>query len=177
MDLLAIQLGRARVPGYVLAFAAWLALLAVLFHALRSYLVGFFMMPLAGVAEAALSMLGMPASLGDPYASAGFVLLSIGSIVYRVTFECTGIFALLLCSASILAFPVPLTKRLQGLLMAGPAFVAYSALRLIIMGVVAYLSPEHIDLFHLYVMVVANVGFVLALWLYWLRTTVDAEAS
>ncbi len=171
MDLLTAQLSRTRVPRYVLAFAAWLGLLAALFHVVRSQLVTFFMMPLASLAEAGLRVLGLPASLGDPFADAGFCLLTIGPVVYRVTFECTGIFALLLCSASVLAFPVPLSRRLQGLLMVLPAFVAYAALRLIIMGVVAHVSPAHIELFHLYVMVVANVGFVLALWLYWLRST------
>jgi len=177
MDLLTAHLGRTRVPRYVLAFGVWLALFAVMFHATRPFWVSFFMMPLAGIAEAGLSTLGLPANLGDPYASAGFCLLSVGTVVYRVTFECTGIFALFLCSASILAFPVTARARLQGLLLTIPAFVAYAALRLIIMGVVAHVSPSHIDLFHLYVMVVANVGFVLALWLYWLQKTVETETA
>jgi hypothetical protein len=48
-------------------------------------------------------------------------------------------------------------------------------MRLIILGLVAHWSPQHIDLFHLYIMVVANVGFVLALWLYWLQSAVEAR--
>jgi exosortase/archaeosortase family protein len=154
---------------FVASFIAWLTGFAVLFETGRAAWVHLYMVPLTRVTQVGLGLFGLPAKLVMPDAGAGFCLLQVGQFVYQVTFECTGIFALFLCAASILAFPVSVSSRLQGLLVVIPAFISYSVMRLIVLGLVAHWSPSHIDLFHLYIMVVANVGFVLAMWLYWLR--------
>ena len=124
MEQLLVHVERGRVPRYILAFGACLGLQAVVFHATRSLWVHIFMLPLTGIAQVCLSALGLSAEVGGVNASEGICLLSVGHIVYRVTFECTGIFALFLCTASILAFPVALTARLKGLLLVVPAFCA-----------------------------------------------------
>lgn len=160
---------------FVASFVAWLAGFAIVFELSRSLWVHLYMLPLTRLARLALGLFGLPAQLVEPEAAAGYCLLQVEEVIYRVTFECTGIFALFLCLACILAFPTRNEARWHGLLLAIPAFVAYSALRLVILGLVAHWSPGHIDLFHLYVMVVANVGFVLSLWLYWLRTAVEVR--
>ena len=40
------------------------------------------------------------------------------------------------------------------------------------MGLVARFAPAQIELFHIYVMVLVNIGFVLLLWMYWVREVV-----
>ena len=166
--------GRSTVR-FVASFIGWLAGFAVVFELSRTLWVHVYMLPLTHLARLALGLLGLPAQVVEPTATAVFCLLQVEDIVYRVTFECTGIFALFLCLACILAFPTRGLVRFQGLLLVIPAFAAYSALRLVVLGLVAHWSPAHIDLFHLYVMVVANIGFVLGLWLYWLNTGVETD--
>jgi len=73
-----------------------------------------------------------------------------------------------MCLAAVLAFPARGRERLRGVLIVLPAFFCYSVARMVILGLVAGIAPAHIELFHLYVMVLVNVGFVVALWLYWL---------
>ena len=107
----------------------------------------------------------------------GYCELSLANVAYQVTFECTGIFALFMCVASVLAFPTTVSRRVKGLLLVVPAFACYSTMRLVILGLVAHFTPQHIHLVHLYVMVLVNIGFVLTLWLYWVREVAIVRPS
>ena len=98
--------------------------------------------------------------------------LAVDDVVYQVTFECTGIFALFMCLAAVLAYPASFSSKTRGIALVVPAFVLYSVARLCIMGMVAHFAPTQIELFHVYVMVLVNIGFVLLLWLYWVREVV-----
>jgi exosortase/archaeosortase family protein len=169
-----MQAQRTGAIRFVAGFILWLAVLAVVFDLTRSWWVTGYMRPVTAAAAGGLRWLGQPASLAQVDYVDGVCLLAVEEVVYRVTFECTGIFALFLVTASILAFPARISERVNGVLMAVPAFTAYSILRMVVLGLVAHFSPHHIELFHLYVMVVANVGFAVALWLYW---TQDLDMS
>lgn len=168
--------GRHQVPRYLLTFIAWLGVLALQFAWTRPVWVDVFMLPVTAAAELGLQMLGLPAQMGQPRPEEGVCTLAVGPVLYLVNFECTGIFALFLCLASILAFPASWRARAEGVAFVLPAFLAYASLRIIVLGLVAHLAPSHIELFHLYVMVVANVGFVLALWLSWLHRCAGVRA-
>ena len=163
------QSGRG-VPRYLLLFAVWLGGLAALFVWTRPVWVHLFMVPMTAAAELVLRGLGLQAQLGAPDVVQGICILTVAGIAYIVTFECTGLFALLMCLAAVLAFPARWGMRGRGILMVVPAFFVYASLRIVVLGLVAHFTPQHIELFHLYVMVVANLGFVLALWLSWLQT-------
>jgi exosortase/archaeosortase family protein len=169
VDLTLPLSGRRQLSTYLLWFCLWIAGLALVFQWTRPLWVHAYMAPLTLVAETVLRGLGLQAAMGGPYVQEGLCTLAVSGVVYRVTFECTGLFALCMCIASILAFPTAPGARLRGLLFVVPAFAAYAALRIVVLGLVAHLSPAHIELFHLYVMVVANVGVVAALWFAWLR--------
>lgn len=162
---------------FVAAFAGWLGAFALLFEGGTTLWVRWYMVPLTRLAQGALALFGLPARLVEPVAGDPFCLLQVEQVIYRVTFECTGIFALFLCLASILAFPASWSARRRGVLLVVPAFIVYSTVRLVVLGLVAHWSPAQIDLFHLYVMVVANVGFVLTLWLYWLHHAAQMRLS
>ncbi|MFH1569622.1 MAG: hypothetical protein ABIL09_16620 [Gemmatimonadota bacterium] len=170
--------GRIRQAGprFYALFALWLGAFALAFEAARAALVHAFMYPAVVCTAVALQAMGIPAALGDLQVSAGTCLLAVGDVVYRVTFECTGIFALFMCLSAILAFPARRRQRAQGVLAALPAFFCYSVARMVVLGIVARVAPEQIQLFHLYVMVLVNLGFVLALWLYWLSRAVPEAA-
>ena len=63
-------------------------------------------------------------------------------------------------------------SKIKGISLVVPSFLAYSTLRLVVMGLVARFIPDQIELFHVYIMVLVNIGFVLLLWLYWVREIV-----
>ena len=150
-------------------FAGWLGGMALVFELLRAHLVDFYMYPVSFVAAWLLQGLGIDARLGQTLLAAGVCQLAVRDIVYLVTFECTGIFALFMCLAAVLAYPASPCDKLKGVALVVPAFVVYSTLRLTIMGLVARFVPAHIELFHVYIMVLVNIGFVLLLWMYWVR--------
>ena len=157
---------------FCLLFAAWLVAMALGFEWLRPYLVHVYMHPLSYAAVWLLEVLGMDARLGLLHLSAGMCELAVDDVVYQVTFECTGIFALFMCLAAVLAYPASFSSKTRGIALVVPAFVLYSVARLCIMGMVAHFAPTQIELFHVYVMVLVNIGFVLLLWLYWVREVV-----
>jgi len=157
---------------FCLLFVAWLGVMAVGFAWMRTYLAHLYMYPLSYAASVLLKVLGIQARLGALQLPVGVCELAVDDVVYQVTFECTGIFALFMCLASVLAYPASISCKTKGVAMVVPAFTLYSAVRLVIMGMVAHFAPTQIELFHIYVMVLVNIGFVLLLWLYWVREIV-----
>jgi exosortase/archaeosortase family protein len=156
-------------------FVVWLGGLALLFELLRMPLVDFYMYPISYAAAWLLTGLGIDARLGEALLATGVCQLAVRDIVYLVTFECTGIFALFMCLAAVLAYPASLADKAKGVALVLPAFIVYSTLRLTIMGLVARFVPAQIELFHVYIMVLVNIGFVLFLWMYWVREVVVVE--
>ena len=155
---------------FVATFALLLGCMAVLFENWRAPWVDLFMYPVTYGAVSVLNALGIQAELSRLDQVGGACQLVLENVVYLVTFECTGIFALFICLASVLAFPVGPIHRVKGFGLVVPAFACYSVTRLVTLGLVAHFAPGYIHLFHVYVMVLVNVGFVLTLWLYWVRT-------
>ncbi|MEE3257914.1 MAG: hypothetical protein VX293_01770 [Candidatus Latescibacterota bacterium] len=96
-------------------------------------------------------------------------------MVYRIIHECTGIFALLIFLSLVFAYPTSFYHKMQGVLLGLPSFYLYSALRLVILGVIAHFEPDLVELFHQYMMVLVNLGFLLFLWLNWIDQVVHRE--
>jgi len=71
--------------------------------------------------------------------------------------------------AALGAYPASLGHKVYGALLSMPAFFAYGALRLVILGAIANSIPDLLRFFHLYFMVVLNLGFVMMLWITWIR--------
>lgn len=128
----------------------------------------FYMLPVSYAATACLQLLTVEAALDTASLPDGFCELILSRIVYRVTFDCTGIFALLSYVALTCAFPASGGQRLSGLVLGIPAVAAFSVLRIVILGVVAAIQPRWIEVFHVYVMELATLGFMLFTWMYWL---------
>ena len=111
------------------------------------------------------------------------VLLTDASMIARYSteaFDAVGnaglmYVTLFMCLAAVLAYPASLVDKVKGVVLVLPAFIVYSTLRLTIMGLVARFAPAQIELFHVYIMVLVNIGFVLLLWMYWVREVVAIE--
>ena len=79
-----------------------------------------------------------------------------------------------------MAYPASLPQKGLGLLLGSVAFFLYSSIRLVLMGVVGQLMPQWLQVSHLWLMVLINVGVAACLWLCWVdrgrvRVRVRAE--
>ena len=133
------------------------------------------MYPVSYLAAALLNALGIAAELHTSALVAGFCDLVLGGVVYRIIHECTGIFALLIFLSQVFAYPTFFYHKMQGVLLGLPSFYLYSVLRLVILGVIAHFEPDLVELFHQYMMVLVNLGFLLFLWLNWIDQVVHRE--
>ena len=128
-----------------------------------------YMLPVAKTATFLLNLLAIPAELNTAPLAQGYCELGFNKIIYRVTFDCTGLFALLVFLALTAAYPTAVRKKGSALLIGVPAVFAFSVLRVAFLGIVAYLNPKWIELFHVYVMELATIGFMLFVWKYWIN--------
>ena len=149
-------------------FAAGLAGLGGLFEGVPSLFQQLYMLPVSHLSTAFLQILSIDAILDTSRLSDGFCELAVSRIVYRVTFDCTGIFAVLAFAALTLAFPATIRQKAAGLALGLPAIFAFSVVRITVLGLVAGLEPAWIEVFHVYVMELATLGFMLFTWMYWL---------
>ncbi|MFC1526479.1 hypothetical protein ACFL6X_06690 [Candidatus Latescibacterota bacterium] len=169
MSLLALYSRLRQGLGFCALFALYLAGLALIFDRLESVFGTLYLYPVSWAAAFLLDLVGVPVQLDSGPLAAGFCVLEMEAIVFHVTFECTGVFALLIYFAAVLAYPASVGSRAWGLLAGGPAFFAYSVARLLVLGVVARLAPDWTQFFHLYLLVFMNVGFMLFAWSSWVN--------
>jgi exosortase/archaeosortase family protein len=162
---------------FVALFVAYLALLGALFESVPALFQHLYMLPVAHLATALLQGLTLEAVLDTTQLANGFCELALSRIVYRVTFDCTGIFAVLVYTALTLAYPADARRRASGLALGLPAIFAFSVLRIFVLGIVAHLEPAWIELFHVYVMELATLGFMLFAWKYWLEQVRRARTT
>ncbi|MFH1568200.1 MAG: hypothetical protein ABIL09_09400, partial [Gemmatimonadota bacterium] len=107
---------------------------------------------------------GVAAALDTSPLPAGYCVLSMERSLFHVTWECTGIFALFVYLAAVLAHPAPAARRARAALLGVPALFAYGVARLVALGLIGHLAPAWTHFCHVYLLVFMNVGFVLYLW-------------
>jgi len=146
-------------------FLGWVAFFFVLLHFCQVFVAKFYVSPMSYAASFLLRGIGIQSDI-VPKIGDGICTLVLGGYSYIITQECTGLFTCALYVSLVLAYPVSLRKRLLGLLLA-PAFFVFGTLRIVIMGIVAVTDPSRIEVFHVYVMAIANLGFALYVWLFW----------
>lgn len=164
-QILRTQRPRLR---FGLLFALCLGLMALCFWQWQSVFARGFMYPVSAAAVWALNLIGVSVRLDASSLSLGFCLLTMEKVSFRVIFECTGLFALFILLAAIFAYPASLRQKGWGTLLGIAAFFLYGSARLVLLGVVGHLAPGWLPLFHLYLMVLLNLGFMVFLWLYWI---------
>lgn len=158
-----------RSGRFLLLFAASVGLLALAFSHWQPLFDVAYLYPVSWTAATLLDLLGIGARLDASSLSVGFCLLIFDEITFRVIHECTGLFACLIFLAALCAYPASVRQKLLGLLLGLPAFFVYSALRLVVLGLVAHFQPDWIRFFHLYLMVLLNVGFMVFVWAAWVE--------
>ena len=108
---------------------------------------------------------------------AGAYILPLGQVTYVITQGCTGLFTSTLLIIGVLTYPTDVKQKLIGLLLCIPAFFIFGVLRVVIMGVVAVTYVSHVEIFHVYVMAIANLGFAVYVWLFWYNNVVKSTQT
>jgi len=160
---------------FCLLFALVLGGLVLVFEQWQVPFGWVYMYPVAVTATFVLNLLTIPAELNTAHLPQGYCELGFTEIVYRVTFDCTGLFALFVFLALTAAYPTSGPKKGSALLLGVPAIFVFGSLRMVSLGVVAHLNADWIELFHVYVMELATLGFMLYVWKYWINEIVHAE--
>ncbi len=153
---------------FMALFAAALAGLGIVFESVPSLFQQLYMLPVSHLSTAFLQILSVEAFLDTTHLTDGFCELLVSQILYRITFDCTGIFAVLAFISLTLAYPATSRHKIAGIALGLPAIFVFSVLRITILGLVAHVEPAWIELFHVYVMELATLGFMLFTWTYWL---------
>jgi len=165
-DLLRANGSRLRF-GFL--FAAILALMMVAFPWVEDEVTRWYLQPMSAATAAVLNTAGIDTRLDVGSAALNSCLLTMPRATFRIILECTGVFSAFILLAAMLATPSGWGRKLKGVLAVFPACFAYGALRLVVLGVIGYHLPHAIQFFHLWLMVLANLAFVLIFWHYWSR--------
>jgi len=161
---------------FCVGFGAILCLFAAVFYSGRLLFAAYYIRPMAHITSFLLNLVGIESHVDTAGLTLGFCDLVLNQIAYRVKHECTGFFSSSIFVSAVLAFPVPWRHKLFGVLMGFSAFYVFGVLRIVMMSIVAVLSPAHIQLFHVYIMVIVSSGFAVALWVFWIGKAHEAPA-
>ena len=169
-----IQKGMKKIPGYSVGmfigtFVGILVLMTITFDFLAFIYRPVLLVPISYSGYGILKILGAPLSFTGPLGIPGFCEYRLPHYTLVVTFGCTGIYALFILLAGIIAFPKSLKIKLMGILLAVPSFYVYSILRLVIIGAVGNWFPDWIDFVHSYLMEIINIAFVMSIFVLWIR--------
>ena len=170
----AFRRNRASVK-FALAFAGYLAALALIFEVLDGAFARFYLKPTCIATSFLLEFLGVEAEIRFENLSDGFCDFLFGKEAYRITYSCTGIFTCLIFVAGVLAYPSSASQKLRGLAVGIPAFLLFGIARLTLMGFIAAVEPDYISPFHRYIMVMVGAGVALFLWMWWVEKVAKLE--
>ena len=156
-------------PGFAVLFVTCLGLLSLGFSYGESALRRLYLYPVSLSAAALLDLLGIQTTLDTASMAEGFCALVMEGVVFQVTQECAGIFALFIYLAAVCAYPASTSHKVRGALWGIPLFFAYATCRLALLGLIAQAIPAWLQFFHVYLLVILNMGFTMFLWATWVR--------
>ena len=155
--------------SFLMRFVSCVGAFVVLFHLLPAPFARLYLLPISWLAAAVLNALGLQASIDTAGLVGGFCMLETEFTMLRVEFECTGLFSLFVYLGAVVAYPASFGRRAIGVAVGLPAFIAYSVSRLTVIGIIDHLAPWWLNWFHIYLMVLLNLGFFLFLWSVWVN--------
>jgi len=100
-------------------------------------------------------------------------VLSLGTMDLEIIPECTGIFAIMIIAASILAYPTEIKKKAIGILFVVPLILFLNVARLLFL---VYIGKYHVDLFdfaHSFFWQGSFIIFIIFAWFLWIEFVVN----
>ncbi|MEE2657242.1 MAG: hypothetical protein VX733_01980 [Candidatus Latescibacterota bacterium] len=162
---------------FCLLFCLGLAGLMWIFVSCEAWFGSYYLWPISWTAASLIDLFDVSVLVYAPPDQESLCILEIGRVVFHVEYQCSGISAFFIYLAALFAYPAKSGHKVRGALIGIPAFFAYGALRLVILGAIAITIPDLLRFFHLYFMVILNLGFVMMLWADWIRKIVEPIAE
>ncbi len=101
------------------------------------------------------------------------VLISLGNMDIEIIHECTGIFALMIISSSILAYPTEMKKKAIGLAVVIPLILGLNLIRLLVLVYIGMFHTDLFDLVHSYLWQGTFLIFIILAWFLWIELVVQ----
>ena len=88
------------------------------------------------------------------------------AVTYRfeIIYECTGVYAWIVYSAAVLAFPTAVKNRFLGFALGIPALYIVNLFRFICLGIIGAFWPSAFEFAHAYLWQVIIIGFVILMF-------------
>jgi archaeosortase B (VPXXXP-CTERM-specific) len=104
-------------------------------------------------------------------------MIFLDDFAVRIIGECTGIFEMVIFTASVMAFPTSWKKKGLGLLIGIPAIYVFNLLRIACLLVVGRYFNSMFDFFHLYFWQTTLIIMITSVWLFWIYAIVRDETD
>ena len=143
------------------------------FNLFENFYAVYFLKPVSFAGYSVLRQIGIPVAFNSNSVLSGFCDYNLQHHILRVNFGCTGIYALFIFLAGVIAYPAPVKAKIRGFGKGIPIFLLYSIVRLIIMGITGNYFVTLLPLVHNYLMVAVNIVFILWLYSFWIRHDVQ----
>lgn len=101
------------------------------------------------------------------------VILASESMNFEIIHECTGIFAIMIITSSIIAYPTALKEKMMGILFVIPLILGLNLIRII---VIIYIGKYHTHLFeyvHSYLWQGTFIIFIILAFFLWIELVVN----
>lgn len=156
---------------FCLFFVLFLGFLIFIFTQWTSVFSSLYLWPVSWTAATLIACFEVPVIAYMSFDYENLCIIEIDNFIFHVEHQCSGISAFFIYLAAIVAYPAEKAHKIRGILIGIPAFFIYGALRLVVLGLIAITIPDLLRFFHLYFMVILNLGFVIMLWADWIRKT------
>ena len=125
-----------------------------IFVSCEAWFSSFYLWPISWTAASLIDLFGVSVLVYDPPDQESLCILEIGRFVFHVENQCSGISAFFIYLAALIAYPAKSGHKVRGALIGIPAFFAYGALRLVVLGAIAITIPDLLRFFHALVLMV-----------------------
>jgi len=99
--------------------------------------------------------------------------LSLGSMDFEIIHECTGIFAIMITSSSILAYPTQFKDKAIGILFIIPLILGMNIIRLLFLIFIGKNHPDLFEIIHSYLWQGTFIIFIILAWFLWIELVVN----
>ena len=162
------DLAQQSPRGFVLRFVLSMVALPLAYTHLEPLFAYSYLWPLSFVAATLLDLCGVPTIMFS-YIEEGFCALQMQRHLFHVEYDCTGVFWLCIYLTTISIYSTTWQAKIRGFLFGIPAFFAYGVIRVMGLGIIGHLMPSWVSFFHIYLMVLLNLGFLIYLWTFWVN--------
>lgn len=117
-----------------------------------------------------MKLFGIAATFETVFAGINGAFINLSGFRMEVVYECTGIYAWIVYSAAVLAYPTGnYLKNIWGFLFGIPAIYLVNLIRFIVLGLFGAYWPNAFDFVHAYLWQLMMIGFLILL--FWLFVT------